>query len=62
MNKTYENKVDDFIDTLKQHPDMTGVFNPWKDTDETYDLDSAVNIRCNNLKKYLLSRKMRNMS
>lgn len=37
---------------------MTNVFNPWKDFDETYDLDNnAVKIRCQNLKNYLISRK-----
>lgn len=56
MDNKYENIVDIFINTLKKHPDMTDVFNPWKDYDKTYDLDDAIAIRCKNLKKYLLSR------
>lgn len=56
MNKTYENKVDDFIDTLKKHSNIITVFNPWADSDENFDTKNAVEIRCNNLKKYLLSR------
>ena len=44
--------IENFIEILKRHEKMTNVFNPWKDFDETYDLDNnAVKIRCQNLKK-----------
>ena len=58
MNNINESTVENFIEILKRHEKMTNVFNPWKDFDETYDLDNnAVKIRCQNLKNYLTSRK-----
>lgn len=58
MNNINESTVENFIEILKRHEKMTNVFNPWKDFDETYDLDNnAVKIRCQNLKNYLISRK-----
>ena len=47
MNNINESTVENFIEILKRHEKMTNVFNPWKDFDETYDLDNnAVKIRC----------------
>lgn len=54
----FEQKVDEFILLLKNFKKLDNVFNPWKDFDKKYDLETnAPDIRCNNLRNYLLDRK-----
>lgn len=57
----FEEKINNFIDYLKNY-DMSKfgksstIFNPWIEQDKT-DIDNAAEIRCQNLKKFLLSQK-----
>ena len=57
---TFEEKVKNFIITLKKYDTskyMKNVFNPWKDYDTSLDADeTSVEKRCSNLRKYLKAR------
>ncbi len=55
---TFEEKVNLFIKKLSRYENKTGIyfFNPWKDQDKDNDLENAPQIRCENLKNYLLDR------
>ena len=53
--KDFEHKVVCLIDKLKQYESDGFVFNPWKDTDKKDFSSDAPNIRCENLKRYLLN-------
>lgn len=58
MNNTHIKKVEYFISLLKTFDSSVlsnakYIFNPWIESDET-DIDNAQDIRCNNLRNYLL--------
>jgi hypothetical protein len=47
----------DFIDTLTEHRQMAGVFNPWQQADTDYDIsEDAPKIRASQLEQYLQRR------
>ena len=55
---TFEENVEEFINTLQGFTKMDNVFNPWQDYDESHDFDeSSPKKRCCNLCKYLKARK-----
>ena len=54
---TFEENVEEFINTLQGFKKMDNVFNPWQDYDESHDFDeSSPPKRCCNLCKYLKKR------
>lgn len=58
MNNTHIKKVEYFISLLKTFDSSVlsnakYIFNPWIESDET-DIDNAQDIRCDNLRNYLL--------
>lgn len=53
---TFDKQVEEFIKFLQNYEKLPDVFNPWGDVDD-FDRPNGVNIRCNNLRQYLLSRK-----
>lgn len=55
----FEKKIDDFVASLQKYISPNeNIFNPWKDTDDIYDInETAPIIRSNNLKNYLKSKK-----
>lgn len=55
--KDFENKVDKLIEKLKKYKSCENIFNPWSDTDKNDKCSKAPQLRCENLKKYLLSHK-----
>lgn len=59
MGENFNESVDKFILELKdyKHTGNKMIFNPWADCDPKYDLKNAPDIRCNNLREYLISRK-----
>ena len=53
----FENDIEGFIESLKNHKNMKNVFNPWKDYDASLDADeTSVEKRRSNLQKYLKAR------
>ena len=54
---TFEENVEEFINTLQGFKKMDNVFIPWQDYDESHDFDeSSPQKRCCNLCKYLKKR------
>ena len=57
LKMTFEENVEEFINTLQGFTKMDNVFNPWQDYDESHDFDeSSPQKRCCNLGKYLKAR------
>lgn len=57
LGMTFEENVEEFINTLQGFTKMDNVFNPWQDYDESHDFDeSSPQKRCFNLCKYLKAR------
>ena len=53
----FENDIEGFIESLKNHKNMKNVFNPWKDSYASHDADeNSVEKRCSNLREYLKAR------
>ena len=59
MGENFNESVDKFISKLEdyEHNGNKKIFNPWANCDPKYDLKNAPDIRCNNLREYLISRK-----
>lgn len=60
MRRPFNERVENFINTLKEYPSSKIVFNPWLDFDDFDISEEAPIIRCDNLRDYLLKRESAN--